>query len=278
MTWWIRKEKGVEDVDLKKGIDALGSPCLWYFFKLECPLCQRAAELYRKYDMTKDEKVKQKAQSVYAKRTPMAFAIFSSEHEDLQHLKNKPVVIVLPIDHVVGAISNRLVSKEWEGDPTDIENGYIVTIWRKYKQGERFANWYVKRGKPLPLTKEKVKTLYKKLALPNPKQDKGAFLNWLYNKHPELVVVSWADIPADTEVDLRILPWPWKTASGEYIPENEVDQEASPFKVMRFHWRLGEDVVGRLKEAEFDISRFNPSKEEEDIPLSSESGDLLDEV
>ena len=252
MSWW--QGEGVEDLtSVKRGIAALGAPCLWRIFGIECELCQKA----RRYYDAGDEEM---GRTYWPKRTPLALAWLFSDHEMLEEVNGKLVVIALPIDQVVGKIVERLREGSWENDPSDLKKGFVVTIQKSKPKNSQFPKWSIGKGKALPVKREVLIEHYKRLNIPNPKQDKGGFLDWLYNRHPELVVVSGTDIPLDTPVGLRLVPWPF-WVEGEPKLEPEVDPKSHPIKVLRFHWKLESPTVAELKEKAFDPTALDHSKE-----------------
>ena len=253
MVWWQKAKDGEAIDETKRGIEALGVPCLWRFFSIDCELCRKAKKFY---DQGEDDLGAQ----FYAKKTPLALAILYSKHELLEEVNGKPVVIAIPREQVAGKIVERLKEGSWECDPSDPEKGFLVVVHKERPEGERFPKWYIKKGKHVPIPRDTLVKIYKQLEIVSPKQDKGAFLNWLYNKHPELVVVAGTDIPLNEEVALRFIPWPyWK--DGEPVPEPEVDKDAAPIKILRFHWKMSTPAFDQLKNKGFDLS----SSQEEDF-------------
>ena len=273
MTWW---KEGPEDIDEKpKGVDALGTPCLWSFFNIDCEYCRKANQYYKQGD---DEN----GSRYYKKKTPLALAFFSSNHEALEDYNGKLVMIALPVRQVVGEIQKRLKTGDWKGDPADPENGYSIVIVKEKPEGEEYPQYLVGQGKKIPIKREALIEIYKKMDIPNPKQDKGRFLDWIYNKYPNHIIVSGADIPLDAKVGLRIIPWPWWNGS-EPVPENEVNSNASPIKILRFHRIGGNDTFYKLKEHSFDLKAamsegMDRDGDEDDIPMDEEGGFNFEEV
>ena len=256
MGWWKVGTDGI--TESKRGLEALGVPCLWKFFGIECALCQRA----RKYYSQGDDEMGSK---FWPKKTAMALAWVFSDHEALEDVNQKLVVTALPIDQVAGAIVQRLSEGSWEVDPSDLERGFVVGIYKKKVEGKQFPKWFIEKGKELPVNRDKLIEAYKELEIVSPRQDKGAFLNWLYNKHPERVLVAGTDIPLNVKVGIRIVPWPyWE--GGNPVPEPEVYKDIPPIKTLRFHWGLSDQSFEKLKAREFSLTE-EPEDDEADVPL-----------